>query len=726
MRWLDALRLLAGLPARVPSSPIRNRNRITRPAVERLEDRMVPYSVTGNAWPHPNLITISFMPDGTNLGGIVTNNLNASFNANPYLNQAGSANWKNQVLKAAQVWAQQANINFAVVNDNGAASGSGSNQQGDPGFGDIRVGGYNFGNTALASAYQPPSANNYSIAGDIVFNTGATWREGSTYDLFTVAMHEFGHALGLDHSTTSTANVMYPSYTTVKSGLASDDVGGIKAVYGARTADAYGGTNNSIATAANVSSLIDTTTLAALVPDLKLNTTSTVEDFSFQAPAGASGTLKVQVQTQGLSLLTPKVTLYASNGTTVLASVSGVNLFGGTTLTATVSGVVAGQTYYVQVQGADTTAFSTGTYALALNFGTGATPTEAAPVTTTANGSPLSGGGGCANGSGAHDDYLNDVPTITGITPDTGSSNSDGITKARNISILGAAPEGTTVQVFLNTLNTTTNTYTPALIGTTTTSSDGNGNSWTFNYTGTTLADGTYVFTADAVDASGNVSGMSATFNVTIDTAAPATAVVQSCSTSTGASTPTISGTAPAYTTVTVYRTDSSGQQQVAGVVPATAQGTWSLTEGVALANGTYTYTALAVDAAGNVSALSAGLKVALRGSTSSGGGKTTTTQQAAMSMMLTAATGTVTSGGVTATLNPSNDTWTLTGSTGTAGTTIVVMNGNTVVGTTVVATGGSWWLTLAPLPAGQDYLNVFDVDAWGDATLVSALTVTS
>jgi hypothetical protein len=53
-------------------------------------------------------------------------------------------------------------------------------------------------------------------------------------------------------------------------------------------------------------------------------------------------------------------------------------------------------------------------------------------------------------------------------------------------------------------------------------------------------------------------------------------------------------------------------------------------------------------------------------------------------------------------------------------------MNGNTVVGTTVVATGGSWWLTLAPLPAGQDYLNVFDVDAWVVATLVSALTVTS
>src|SRR5581483_10019321 len=165
MRWLDALRLLAGSPGRRPTSSARPRKRDTRPAVERLEDRTVLYSVTGNAWPHANLITISFMPDGTSLGGTATNNLNASFNANPYLNQSGAANWKSQVLKAAQVWAQQANINFAVVNDNGAASGSGSYQQGDPGFGDIRIGGYNFGNSSLASAYQPPQQNNYSIAG---------------------------------------------------------------------------------------------------------------------------------------------------------------------------------------------------------------------------------------------------------------------------------------------------------------------------------------------------------------------------------------------------------------------------------------------------------------------------------------------------------------------------------------------------------------------------------
>src|SRR5262249_15374322 len=172
---------------------------------------------------------------------------------------------------------------------------------------------------------------------------------------FTVAMHEFGHALGLDHSTTSLANVMYPSYTGVKGGLAADDVNGIRAIYGANTPDVYGGSNNSIAMATNVNSFVNGLTLNGLVPNFDLTTPSSAEYLSSQAPALSSGTMTVQVQSPGLSLLTPKVTLYAADGVTVLGSASGLNQYG-TTLTLTVSGVAWGQTFYVKVQGADTTA----------------------------------------------------------------------------------------------------------------------------------------------------------------------------------------------------------------------------------------------------------------------------------------------------------------------------------------------------------------------------------
>jgi autotransporter-associated beta strand protein len=101
------------------------------------------------------------------------------------------------------------------------------------------------------------------------------------------------------------------------------------------------------------------------------------------------------------------------------------------------------------------------------------------------------------------------APVITGIFPDTGSSSSDGITKAQNIFLLGTAEPGSTVTVTRTGLG---------VIGTTTTDNLGN---WTFDYTGTTLAPGGYSFTATATDTAGNVGGASAARNVTVDTTAP-------------------------------------------------------------------------------------------------------------------------------------------------------------------------------------------------------------
>src|SRR5439155_5038840 len=98
-----------------------------------------------------------------------------------------------------------------------------------------------FGNTSLARDMMPPPANNYSVAGDMAFNTSQTFNVGTTYDLFTVAMHEFGHALGLDHSSTASA-IMYPSYNGVKPGASADDQAGVRNIYSgnsARPADGY-------------------------------------------------------------------------------------------------------------------------------------------------------------------------------------------------------------------------------------------------------------------------------------------------------------------------------------------------------------------------------------------------------------------------------------------------------------------------------------------------------
>lgn len=362
-----------------------------RLALEGLESRLVPYSVTGNAWSHPELVTISFVPDGTNLGG-VSSNLFATFNA-----KWSTAAWQNQILRAAQVWGQRSNLNFTVVSDSGAPIGSGNFAQGDPTMGDIRVGGYNFGSATLATGYMPPPANNYSIAGDIAFNTGQVWAIGATYDLFTVAAHEFGHALGLSHGTDATA-AMYGSYNTKKTDLSGDDISGIRAVYSARSQDRYdtGSANASFGAATDITPLIDSSSNTALVSNLNITTTSDIDFYTFTAPAGTSNSFTIKVQSKGLSLLAPALTIYAADQSTVLGSISGMDRTGNA-LALTVTNVTAGKRFYVKIAAADTSAFGTGAYALTLNFGTGASPTVTSPNTQTAAASTPQSGGGQAN-----------------------------------------------------------------------------------------------------------------------------------------------------------------------------------------------------------------------------------------------------------------------------------------------------------------------------------------
>ncbi len=91
-----------------------------RPQLEALETRLVPYAVTGNAWPNPQLITISFVPDGTVLAQSANGNLTSNLFSTLNKKFGSAATWENQILKAAQTWAAQTNINFAVVSDDGS------------------------------------------------------------------------------------------------------------------------------------------------------------------------------------------------------------------------------------------------------------------------------------------------------------------------------------------------------------------------------------------------------------------------------------------------------------------------------------------------------------------------------------------------------------------------------------------------------------------------------
>ncbi|XP_048838290.1 collagenase 3 [Brienomyrus brachyistius] len=81
----------------------------------------------------------------------------------------------------------------------------------------------------LAHAYPP----GVGLGGDTHFDEDETWSNDSAgYNLFMVASHEFGHALGLSHSFNPGA-LMFPVYSYAKGyPLSEDDINGIQALYG--------------------------------------------------------------------------------------------------------------------------------------------------------------------------------------------------------------------------------------------------------------------------------------------------------------------------------------------------------------------------------------------------------------------------------------------------------------------------------------------------------------
>src|SRR5438105_3165479 len=100
--------------------------------VERLEDRCVP-ATFGVAWPDGMHLTLSFAPDGTVIAGDPSS-------LNSLLHPLGNSAAELEVLRAFQTWAVNANLNIGVVADGGQDFNTGGAIQGDPRFGDVRIG----------------------------------------------------------------------------------------------------------------------------------------------------------------------------------------------------------------------------------------------------------------------------------------------------------------------------------------------------------------------------------------------------------------------------------------------------------------------------------------------------------------------------------------------------------------------------------------------------------
>ena len=82
----------------------------------------------------------------------------------------------------------------------------------------------------LAHTFYPVPINTETIAGDMHLDADENWHAGGDIDIYSVALHEAGHAIGLGHSD-KPGDVMYPYYRS-HSALSANDIGAAQTLYG--------------------------------------------------------------------------------------------------------------------------------------------------------------------------------------------------------------------------------------------------------------------------------------------------------------------------------------------------------------------------------------------------------------------------------------------------------------------------------------------------------------
>jgi len=319
-----------------------------------LEPRDVP-ATFGIPWPGGTAITVSFVPDGADVDGSA-NELDA------LMVRCGlpPAVWQNEISRAFQAWASQANLNIGLVPDDGSSLGVPGYEQADSRFGDIRIFAVPLSSSVLAIT-TPPGDVAGTRTGDIILNSNYNFGVGtwSPRDLYTVVLQEAGHALGVGNSPNQ-ASAMFEFYQGPRLGLSTEDVSRIQDLYGTRPAQTWEPeTGNNSSSAA--------TPLAGIDDRLTYGDVASASDqdwYSFTIPT--AGAAMVALDAARLSLVAGRIAVFDSDLTQIgFAAASGP----GQDLAVALDGLEAEAMYFVRVDGVEGMGFAAGQYRLRIDTG---------------------------------------------------------------------------------------------------------------------------------------------------------------------------------------------------------------------------------------------------------------------------------------------------------------------------------------------------------------------
>ncbi|MEB4674188.1 Ig-like domain-containing protein [Enterobacteriaceae bacterium G50] len=232
------------------------------------------------------------------------------------------------------------------------------------------------------------------------------------------------------------------------------------------------------------------------------------------------------------------------------------------------------------------------------------------------------------------------------------------------------------------------------------------------------LSEGSHTLTAKATDTAGNESQSSANFTFAVDTTPPAQPAIPTISDDaqpitgnvanngyTNDTTPTISGKGTPGDTITLF---NNGDEFAS--VRVDTNGNWTFTPSPALAEGQYTITVQATDAAGNVSTVSEGISF------------TVDTSASAPPVISFYDDNVGFIQGEHYNNSITDDNHPVFHGTGEEGDTITLYDGNDVIGTAIVGADGAWTLTpTSALADGPHSLTATATDRAGNVSNVSS-----